>query len=274
MNDMKEVANETLRIIEDGYYQNNRGEDVMVDIRHSIKNTTLYKPNDYRYISKTLNAKKHQTKISVINETTLGAAELLNEIGDKSILALNFASAKNPGGGFLNGSRAQEESLCRKSALYPTIKEQKDYYRKNWENKRALYTDHIIYSPSVPVFRNNELDLLDKPYSVSFITAPAVNAGVVRRQGTKEDKKAINAVMKRRIEKILLVAAKYEHETLILGAFGCGVFKNKPDDVANLFKEVLHQDTFRTQFKKIVFATYDSTHEEKTYRTFKEILGN
>src|SRR6185312_12808515 len=99
------------------------------------------------------------------------------------VVALNFASAKNPGGGFLGGAKAQEEDLCRCSALYTCQLTQSAYYEVNRATSSMLYTDNIIYSPDVPFFRDDRLQLLDEPFTVSIITAPAPNAGQAALKG-------------------------------------------------------------------------------------------
>src|SRR6185437_10556724 len=108
------------------------------------------------------------------------AGRLLRDEGADRVLALNFASARHPGGGFLKGSQAQEESLARASGLYACIAPLRGMYDANHRFRSCLYTDHLIYSPDVPVFRADNDSLLDHPYPVSFVTAPAVNAGAVR----------------------------------------------------------------------------------------------
>ena len=144
--------------------------------------------------------------------------------GETRVLALNFASAKNPGGGFLKGSQAQEESLARASGLYACINPIQTGYEANRRNASCLYTDHMIYSPDVPVFRDDDDLLLDHPYLVSFLTAPAVNAGEVRLKepGNVVPDRGGDAVG--RMEKVLSLAVVHGHEVLVLGAWGCGVF--------------------------------------------------
>ena len=167
---------------------------------------------------------------------------------------LNFASAKNPGGGFLGGSQAQEESLARSTGLYPCQKSNFEYYEVNRQTKSCLYTDYMIYSPKVPLFKYENGDCMDEAIPVSILTAPAVNAGIVRKKEAKKTKK-IEAIMKRRIEKVLAIAQAHQHETLVLGAWGCGVFQNDPVEIAQYFSEII-RNKFYNQFRKIVFAVY------------------
>lgn len=144
---------------------------------------------------------------------------------------LNFASAKNPGGGFLGGSQAPEASLARSSGLYACISPMEGYDAANRSCGTPLYTDHMTYSPGVPVFRDDAGRLLDEPYLVSFITAPAVNAGAVSKNRPAEVPQIL-PVMRRRAEYTLKVALDNGEKHLVLGAWGCGVFRNDPAGVA------------------------------------------
>src|SRR4029079_8799885 len=92
--------------------------------------------------------------IEVTDETTqIAARRLVESEGVTDLVLLNFASARNAGGGFINGAKAQEEDLCRCSGLYPCLMSQPGYYEANRNNRSAIYTDHLIYSPQVPLFR-------------------------------------------------------------------------------------------------------------------------
>ena len=128
------------------------------------------------------------TRISVVNGTSLASARSIAMRTGATPLVLNFASAKNPGGGFLNGARAQEESLARASALYPTIVNS-PMYAHHRAHGDCMYTSWMIYSPAVPVFRDDDTNaLLEEPYACAFLTTPAPNAGVVleRKPGRRE----------------------------------------------------------------------------------------
>jgi len=169
-------------------------------------------------------------------------------------MCLNFASAKNPGGGFFNGAQAQEESIARSSGLYPCQLSAIEFYETHRKMKSCIYTDGMIYSPKVPIIRKDSGELLDTAIECSIITAAAVNTGVVKRfESHKVDE--VKSIMKKRIDKLLMLSANNDHKTLILGAWGCGVFQNDPNMIARLFSELL-KEKYKGVFEKVVFAIY------------------
>ena len=269
------LAQQTLEILNSGHYVTATGHSVNVrdTIQNSIHNTILYRPSDF---PAELAAEKNfsEVRIEVTAETSLeAAARIIAKIPDSNPLCLNFASAKNPGGGFLNGSQAQEESLARSSGLYASLLSQMEMYSHNRHERSCLYSDHMIYSPNVPVFRNDDGALLENPFNVSFITAPAANAGAIKKN-EPQNVKFIQSTMNTRLRKLLWVAAQHNHPTLILGAWGCGVFQNNPIVVANLFAETLGEGgEFYGCFEKIVYAVFDRTAEQETLRAFQNTFA-
>lgn len=259
-------AEETLIILHNGFYMI---EDKKVDFGYeqieAKQKSTYYESEQLDKIVADAKVEgAHETVFEVTNETSLGAILRLHNEG--SVLCLNFASAKNPGGGFLNGSLAQEESLAAASSLYLCQKENFGFYEKHRALKTNLYTDDIIFSPNVPFFRNDDGELLEKPVLASVITAAAANYGAVKKTEKRMVSK-IPDIMRRRIEKVLAVSVLHGNDTLILGAWGCGVFQNDPAVIAKLFKEVL-ETTFKNQFKKVVFAIY--ANNERYIAPFRE----
>lgn len=210
------------------------------------------------------------TRTRVVNGTSLAVARELASRTGAAPFVLNFASAKNPGGGFLTGARAQEESLARCSALYACILPS-EMYAFHRTHKDCLYTDWMIYSPDVPVFRDDEsAQLLESPYLATFLTAPAPNAGVVlEREPSRQDE--VNATMASRIRRVLAIAAAHGHRHLVLGAWGCGVFANDPGVVARSFQAELTGD-FAGVFEEVVFAVLDWSEERRFVRPFVEQL--
>lgn len=265
------VAKETLEIIERGHYTAPSGArvDIASDVSEAVSRSKLYTPEALApLLNEQWPANASPTCFQVHNETSLAAAtRYVVEQGIDDALCLNFASAKNPGGGFLGGSQAQEESLARSTALYPTLLAQREYYDANRAFKSVFYTDHMIYSPQVPVFRDDDGGLLESPYRLSFLTAPAVNAGRVD-QGP-DSATEIRLAMQRRVAMVLSLAAKHRYSHLVLGAWGCGVFRNDPAVIAELFAESL-TDTgaFASVFSHVTFAVLDR-EDEKIIAPFK-----
>jgi len=250
--------------------------DFKKELTYSINNSILYTPFNIEnvfmqrdYMFKTKNP-YHETIFEIKNESTLySARRLSNEKNYNNVTCLNFASEINPGGGFLKGSQAQKESLARATGLYPCIAQMKEMYDANKKNRSPLYLDYMIYSPQVPVIHFDDGVLLDTPYFVSIITAPAVNARAVFKY-YKSDINKIRSTMINRIEKILSIALINDADALILGAWGCGVFGNDPRDVSNYFKDFLLEGLFRNRLKKVVFAILDHTSNLKYLTPFKK----
>ena len=271
-NQRAKIAHETVETLSRGFYKTNSGVkvDIESDLEYAVDNTELYKPGDFKDLQIPV-GKSFNTEIEVTNESTLEAGQRLNSPGSNDPFVLNFASARNPGGGFLNGSGAQEESLARATGLYACISEITEYYQKNRQSGKGLYTDNMIYSPKVPVIRNSKGDYLESPFKISVLTAPAANRRVVE-ENEPGRLSEVRPTMDERIKKVLLVAADRDHGKLVLGAWGCGVFGNDPEVVASLFEKYLKPEkTFFGTFEKVTFAILDSP-EGNTYDTFKRIL--
>ena len=225
---------------------------------------------DYAAIYKTLYSnrpsKKPSTKTIIVNTmSTIGAAiEAHKKSPKKSICVLNFADGFKWGGGYLNGRSPQEETLCRQTLLYPTL-ERNDMYSINAADKNNIYVfDTMIYSPDVLVIRDDKYDLLnEKAFKINVISAPAVDN---RRKNFNYNSETI---MERRIRKIVMVAAYKKNSILILGAFGCGVFKNDPEKVSKMFRKVLIEEKFAGMFDTIYFPIYKS---DKNAAIFKDAL--
>jgi uncharacterized protein (TIGR02452 family) len=231
---LRGIARDTLSMLEAGAY----GEQVA----RAVAGTRLYLPDDVLPASAPEAA---AVTTEVTGETTLAAARRLG--GD--VACLVFASARNPGGGFLNGAQAQEESLARSSALYPCLRAAGDFYAYHRSHADLTYSDRVIYSPAVPVFRDDKGGLLDEPYPVSFLTAAAPN-----RAALAGDRPDLPSILRRRAARVLAVAAAHGHRRLVLGAWGCGVFGNDPAVVAAAFADALGAGSW---FDEVVFAVLD-----------------
>ncbi len=256
--DRVHIAQATLAACEAGHYDRAPGERVELArwIEQARRSTRLFAPGD-------VPARPHELRsgeVTVTAETTLEALRSLSAhqarlSGDGSALGtlgcLNFASALSPGGGFLGGAQAQEETLARSSALYPCLLEQPTYYARQRAHGSPMYLDLAIVSTLVPFFRDDDGGWLDAPILASVVTCAAPMAIELRRLGAF-DAAAVEATLQRRAAFVLDLAASEGIEQLVLGAWGAGAFGNDPVAVAAAFAEALA--TRRGLFERIVFA--------------------
>lgn len=177
---------------------------------------------------------------------------------------LNFASYTEPGGRFLDGSIAQEECLCHASFLFNVLREKTNYYTDNQKVKnKALYTNKALYSPGV-VFINKEGDTT----TADVITCASPNLTTAEKY-CKVTKSENRKVLESRIGFVLDIATVERVENLVLGAFGCGVFGQKPKEVSEIFKELLNSGKY--YFKNVVFAIPGGINLEKFKETFNTL---
>jgi uncharacterized protein (TIGR02452 family) len=212
--------------------------------------------------------------IELTSESTLATIRRLTNSGLRetdmdnvtdNVGVLNFASAKNPGGGFLNGAMAQEESLAIASNLYIAQTAHRQYYDVNRASGTAMYTDTAIWSPSVVFFRDEDDELTETPFCADVLTLPAVNYGVVLWKG--EDAATAERAMRRRMKIALAIFADMGKKCVVLGAYGCGVFGNNPQKIAAWWKELLGE--YGGYFERVVFAVMDTSRSGNTYRAFE-----
>jgi uncharacterized protein (TIGR02452 family) len=266
------AAQDTLRYLKDGYYSiDEKRIDISAVHKKSVEESILFSPEDGEVlIEKYKNSLNNNVaKIKILNVPTVKA--VLDLVGEnlKDIGVLNFASAKNPGGGFLKGALAQEESIAVGSGLYDTQIKNEKYYLENRNCKTMMYTDYMIYSPEVVFIRDESLNLLENPVTANIITAPAVNLGQVILK--KEDTELAKKVMKIRMRKVLALFAEKKNKNLILGAYGCGVFRNDPNLISAYWKELLYEENYVSYFDNIIFAVFDNSKDQNCIRAFEKL---
>jgi uncharacterized protein (TIGR02452 family) len=261
---LRQIARDTVTAVERGGYTAPTGRWVPLadEIAQAVAGTRLHLPEEPLQTA----ARGARGRVEVVNESTLAAARALS--GDGEVACLVFASAKNPGGGFLNGAQAQEESVARASALYPCLTSVPDFYAFHRARKDLLYSDRVVYSPRVPVFRDDKGRWLEEPYQVGFLTAAAPNARFVMLT-QPESAARLPSVLAERAARVLDVAEAHGHRRLVLGAWGCGVFGNDPATVADAFTRAL---AARDRFDHVRFAVLDREAGTPTYTAFARAL--
>ena len=208
---------------------------------------------------------EYSGNLTVINKDSFEAAK---DYSDSMVL--NFANAHNPGGGFMLGANAQEEALCRNSTLYKSLisAEAKELYNFNNSHISKVESDFMLFTPNVYVFRYKESNLVKEGFTTSVLTASAPN-----RRGTAmlSSAKSIEQTFKKRIRIVLRIAIREGKKNIILGAWGCGAFGNKPNEVAEYFRSILIDEGYLKKFENVVFAIYED-EDGKNLKIFKKVL--
>jgi uncharacterized protein (TIGR02452 family) len=247
----------------EGRYENGRGKivDMRIEVEHA-RAGKLSLPPDAPLPSDGERVAFDPMRIAVTNETTTMAAHRLSDAGHRT-LALNFANGVNPGGGFLVGARAQEETLCRSSALYATLEGDPMYEAHRARNDHAS-TDWAILSPDVPFFRADDGTPLERPWRLSILSCAAPVA----------DRFAPSAadLLRRRIDRVLAIGHAYRYEAFVLGAWGCGAFGNDPARTARDFRDAL-AGTHGGAFREVVFAIADCSPERRFLGPFRDAFA-
>lgn len=229
------------------------------EINDSVKRSVTYDDDDYFWDGC---LRKRNTEIIIENSDSVSAIFNHPPINEK-IAVLNFASYKNPGGMFINGSKAQEECLCHESFLYNVLSRCDDFYKWNNTHKnRALYLNRALYTTNILFHHQGEECYCD------VITCAAPNKSTAQKYQNVSNEEN-SEVLDDRIKFVLDVAKDSCVDILILGAFGCGVFGQDPKEVASIFKKYLAKEDYKCFFK-VVFAIPAG----KNLEAFQEVFND
>jgi len=257
------LAQETLEITSAGGYRTASGR--FVSIADAVRNALRAKqslspeaalPTDVPF-------GVERMRVQVANETAAAAARRL--LSRHRTIVLNFANGLVPGGGFVGGARAQEESLCRASALFELLRGDV-MYELHRDRAAPESSDYAILTPDVPFFRDETWRLLDEPYLLTVLTCAAPFAPSVGRLRAAE-------LLRGRIRRVLAIMAAYGYEGIVLGAWGCGAFGCDPRTTAADFREALC-GPFHGAFRDVVFAISDWSPERRVLGPFRDTFAS
>ncbi len=262
--DTRKLIEETQRIANAAYYETN-GRRIIFEDPDGLSTACVYNPTFIKECVDNMRraeAEEHQrTEYVVAQDDSFVAARLY---GSGKTIVLNFANAYHPGGGFLAGSTAQEEMLCRCSTLYKSLSSDsaRELYDYNRSHHGPDCSDYVIISPHVAVFRDVDYSLLDEPLYTAVLTSAAPNRYVEEKSLSEEQ---IRKIFERKIENILALAAHNRYETIVLGAWGCGAFGNDAHDVAQYFYQKLVVEKYDRFFRRVIFSIYVSERARNLY---------
>ena len=239
-------------------------------IANTNTHTRVYAP-DFR-----IETDAHKAGIvRVVSGRTLRTAlELHAEFPDMKIAALNFAASQHPGGRVYGGSRAQEESLCRSSTLYPSLITdiaRKNFYDYHAENCGWAASDTCIYSPDVVICRDDSDYVPARLSPEDFVKVDVITCAAPHLfRNIEISEGELYAMHLSRARNILRVCAFSGADILVTGAFGCGAFHNPPEVVAEAWREAL--SVYREKFELVVFAVYCAGNETGNYAAFRKVF--
>ena len=257
---------------------------LMAAVEASRKNTKLYDAGAAPGFPDGVNK---AGAVTVTKSRTYEAAMRLSDTyPGRKIAVLNFASATKPGGGVINGSSAQEESLCRCSTLYPTLDRRflwQSYYDVNRAAGDVLHTDACSDSPGSVICKTDE-NFPERMPQEDWVTVDVISCAAPNLRNTPanlynpENGQAVSILPadlqrlhEQRARAILAVAADNGVDILVLGAFGCGAFRNDPRVVAKAYANVMKD--CRRYFNLIEFAIFCRDFETENYDAFAEVLA-
>ena len=276
-----EIFRETARYIQAGGYTTPSGREVQFDFTTMLQGGKCFQSELPAASSP---ATEGETEVLVECNDCLVAAERLVKEGYNPVL-LNFASAGHPGGGVETGARAQEETICRRSTLTRSIysfdaafAHRYGYALQPGEHYPIVSQFSAIYSPGVSVFREG-LDclLMENPYNMAVVTCAALNLGgkyPIRLTPDGHMPQAAIDITRNKIRTVFRIGLNYGHDSLVLGAFGCGAFHNPPAEIARIFHEVMEESEFKNKYRLITFSIIeDHNSNNANLNAFKAEFG-
>ncbi len=267
---LEQIARENIRLIGDGAFLTGADERTQRDAAARCRAVNVITPVDVtrmrRAFTQSAPALADTASVRVIRDDSFEALRTLPR--HENALVLNFANAYRPGGGYLFGAVAQEETLCRRSTLYASLSnpDAEAMYAFNRSSIAPEGSDYMLLSPFVTIFRDMNLNQTVSTTQTAVLSAPAPD---LDGQAAALDPVEIKAIMQRRVENILLAAHEYGYRTLVLGAWGCGAFRHDAKAVAGYFRDALIGRNMLFLFDTVLFSVY-SPIGNYNYNAFRD----
>lgn len=278
----QDVFRSTLMAVQKGEYMTVHGHVIKLPLTQDIQSRTKFYYKEIHPIP--LYSTRYDTQIAAVNDDCLSFARRVHKVED-SVCVLNMASRRNPGGGVLSGAGAQEEYLFRCSDYYRSLYQYASY-ASDYDIIKSPFSYPLdrnfggCFSSKVTVFRGTEEEgyrFLHHPWHMNFIAVPGMNKPETTLVN-KEERIANHLVagVKNKIRTLFRIALDNGQKTLILGALGCGAFKNPPKHIAELFKEILNEQEFKNVFRRVFFVIKEdhNSRGKGNFKPFKEVFGS
>ena len=254
------IFEETMCICRRGGYVAPSGAEVKLPGTSEVLEASVFYQNPPRVDS----VVAAETSVcDAVNDDCIEVARKLVEEGYRPII-LNMANRHTPGGGVINGARAQEESLFRQSNLCVSLYQFDEYHAGllglPLGNGRYPMDRNTggIYSGRVTFFRTSSRKgdaLVATPFECAVVSVAAINRPDLTSDGRLVDWAVV--ATKKKIRSMLRIGLLHGHDAIVLGAWGCGAFRNPPEHMARLFHEVLCEPEFAGKYRVVRFAVIE-----------------
>ena len=279
-----DVYKNNMAIFEDWCYETENGKIVGLPNKQQMLDATKVYREAFTVAE--IAAEPGKTEVYAVDEDAMVEGKRLIDRGLNPAI-LNLADAYHACGKYNGGANAQEESLCRATTLSQCLYQ---YFNKTWAGKagvelrpQSAYPMDInfggIYS-KVTCFRHGPKEgyaLMDAPFDTAIISVAALNFREGHKTANLQYRSADggftpegDVVMRNKMRTIYRIALSNGHDSVVLGAFGCGVFCLIPELVAQMFLEVLQEPEFKNKFKTVAFAILG----EKNCKPFINMIEN
>lgn len=265
----------TIEIVNQGFYTTEEGKRVAFPDLTRMEHDTAFYECEFRVDD--IPTRSETTQIIVRNEDCLVEGIRLTREGYNPAV-LNMASRRNPGGGVMTGAGAQEESLFRRTNLFRSLYQFTEYFIDHVWYKKYITPVRTgeryplnrdfggIYTPGALLFREDErhgYKLMDAPERLSFIAVAGINRPELKDATHLAD--SMIEGTKNKMRTILRIGLRHGHDSLVLGALGCGAFCNPPSHIAQLFHEVFEEPEFKNKYRLISFAILDDHNAHRAH---------
>lgn len=246
------------------------------------KATVYYQNRSEIKIDKESKHDDHKIKVEVVNCNTLDAAAMFSIKTKTRVLILNLASDMKPGGGWKKWSIAQEEECFKPTSYFfniePVVKEaypDLSLGDKIKERTAPMSIEGAVYCPDVYWFRGNmeedyEIFKWSEHAFVDFVAVPALRHPPLDKHGKMSENDRNITLEKMRT--VFDVAVAHGYKSLVLGAMGCGVYKNNPEEIAALFKQVINEYN-NTCISNICFAILQTSSRSPNFDIFSKVFS-
>ncbi len=258
----------TVELVNNGFYYTEEGLKVhFAQTENMVAGTRFYSD---AFSVQNIPQNPRQTIVEVVNADCLDEGVRLQDMGYNPAI-LNMASRRNPGGGVTTSAGAQEETISRRTNIFRSLYQFAPYAGQYGVSKlRFQYPlDRNfggVYSPCVSIFRSDEKSgymLLSQPRMIAFISVAGMNRPALTQNGMIVD--SLVEPVKHKIRTIFRIGLQHGHDALVLGALGCGAFRNPPRHIARLFHEVMNEAEFANKYKHIVFAILEDHNSHQKH---------